>query len=187
MACRAAQRYGLLQPGDLGYFGSIDLGGLPGEEECNEAALAAECKAGFPRSCEMSSDPWLQARAAKLAAEGCRVGLVKECPIEGTWEDFKWRCWVAPVMCFRFSPKVRDDYPYEPARRELAERACRLLGRDACIYLAAQYADGRFPQPVPGRARALAERFCTPAQLADPDDFCRNLSGETQEQLANLP
>lgn len=187
MACRAAQPFGKLKPGMPGYFGSIHCA-LDDDEDCaNERALVSECLAGFPASCEQTSDPQLQERGVRLAAKGCRLGLVRECPIMGTWEDFKRRCWLSPVMCFRHSPKVRHDYPYEPRRRELAERACRLMGRKACIYLAAQYADANFPQPFPGRARELAERFCTSAQIDDPNNFCHNLSGDIQQRLAELP
>lgn len=185
MACRALQRHpgptDALRPGDPGYAGSrgcIDRS----EPGCSEAIREQECNDGFPRSCL----DWRTDRAKQLALEGCLQGIVHECDGDSDPEAFLQRCRVYPIKCLVSHWSLRDDADFALRQRALAERACMIGSRRVCVGLALVYAWGHLEQPVPGRARELVERYCTPADIATEGDPCHELDDQL-EALAKLP
>jgi hypothetical protein len=128
--------------------------------------LRRECEAGFPVSCatQEPDDPLLsgplQVRATMLALEGCRVGILDEC----AWLAFKsWdrsdRDLGAARLC-----KLHMELCSLTHNADLAEYGCQYgTGEEqdhACFAAERGYYELGQPEPVPGRARALAERRC---------------------------
>lgn len=183
MACRALQAVPtgktVLTPRDLGYAGSY--AGCKFNRRCDERRLHLECAKGFARSCRESADEQLHPRGDQLAQDGCAQGLFTDCRENDPAQAFR-KCTLVPRACLSILPKVLPG----PSRENLAERACKIGGRPMCVLLAGHYALGLVPQSIPGRARYLARRFCTPAQIANTKDDCFNLEG-LGAKLARLP
>lgn len=186
MACRALQLApnaagDVLQIGDPGYVGRT----CERPSDCADS-LAAECDDGFAWSCTSSLDPRHESKARELAREGCRRGLVRECEISREADDFLRRCTISLIHCFVSRREHRELEGFARRQRELAERACKIGGKQYCVALALVYAWGHFEQSVPGRARYLVDRFCTPVQIATPGDPCNELEDQL-DALAKLP
>lgn len=158
--------------------------GLPGwagrsrycfHTECVEI-MRQECEAGFPRSCWRVSDVEDEAmvgaeaieRAIGLALDACRAGVLEECYSLSalTKRGFK-AIWAFEQICnlsanCSAGDRIHSDQPLRA--RAALERGCQYGRGDeqelACMRLILGYLQGVYPEPVPGRARALAEWYC---------------------------
>jgi hypothetical protein len=140
------------------------------ELDCWEA-LQQECADGFPASCWSPlhrNDEGALARATELAMEGCQAGLRKECQwlLLHISDHAKW-VFAYGHLCHWAADCGDLSYYFkgEPIKvREIRERGCQ-YGRGtekgiACEAAWRGYLDGTYPEPVPGRGRALVEWSC---------------------------
>jgi len=169
--------------------------GLPGEQGrtgCRDATtdcdplLTAECRHGFPLSCEVlatrtsdaSERDQLVARAGELAREGCRLGIINECEaVAIAWPEpdrraaYEQLCAVQRSECDRLGALLEDEGHRDAARAEY-ERACQygFVRPGNCLELARRYLARELPEPVPGRGQALVRFACAALDASERDD-----------------
>jgi len=177
MNCRALELYATseLDKRLRGWAGRTRVCRTP---ECREATRS-ECADGFPVSCwnlSQDGEPKALERATHLALEGCRAGLLVECrllqrtgSITASLFAHERLCTLALEQCRSFS---EYDYPDHPEGiRDALERGCQFgTGEErefSCgMVVYSGYLEGKYPEPVPGRALALGEWYC---RLKEPD------------------
>lgn len=147
------------------------------ERSCRDA-LRQECAAGLAISCrvllapaEATRSPEERAPTVSLMAEGCRAGLLDECGWLVILSADLAHHRLASAQHCRFAARCVGmtmaplGGPLE--RRNAYERTCQygsgIDQENACMELAFGYHMGRYPEPVPGRGRALAVWNCRDA------------------------
>lgn len=151
--------------------------------ECQED-LRQECAEGFAASCWRISNPSddERARAASLAREGCREGILEECrglfQLPGRDRPSSELEFAAGQFCrlTAICERAVSLYEHEPIKqRDALERTCQYGPKVdniiACDTLADGYRDRLYPEPVPGRGRALAEWRCL-SMHSGPGSLC---------------
>lgn len=146
---------------------------------CTEV-LRQECAEGFPMSCRRLFElagPEERMRAASIAIKGCRAGILNDCRaiygLSPTPADHEFATAQFCTLTGHCMFHVDDDQDPPLEVREELERTCQYVpgfdGEVACDLLVIGYHEGRYPEPVPGRARALAAWKCRDAA---PDSYC---------------
>jgi hypothetical protein len=182
LSCRALRMAHEDLPGAMGRSDSCDPGG--GSSPCDIGVLRKECLAGFVQSCDAFSHPpassapdsaVLKARIPALAQAACQARVEQECfvgkksPAEMR-QALEQMCPLVPAACSGLSKFWLDTDRLHA--RGLAEQACQYGGdgyRGDCLFLAEDYMDGVFPEPVLGRGAALFKKVCDELQNAPWD------------------
>lgn len=137
------------------------------KKECDMAALRIECDTGFPYSCIAltslaAPDRAIDSQTNRFAAEGCEQGAMNECgyilPAKITAAK---RACVALFQCVPLGDLYAAAEQHE-LERDARERWCQFSteGLGGCLELAEDYVQKKFPEPVPGRAKALLNYAC---------------------------
>jgi hypothetical protein len=102
----------------------------------------------------------------ELLADGCEQGIHAECfSLIHEDSDAYWTrsCVLAPRSgACDIINEGRPFKKYGTETRDALERECVMYGEaKRCVMLVFQYVEKAFPQPRPGRAKALHARFCS--------------------------
>lgn len=134
-----------------------------------KVAARAACALGQPIACLNSTqlltgDEYTRAEhlAAPMIAQRCPRGYLMECSYLD--EDDRWlalRCSQTGVDCDGVADARRDKPLLE---RDALETGCQFQNLDLCVQLVKGYRDRRFPEPIAGRADALAKYLCGPVE-----------------------
>lgn len=143
---------------------------------CDVTALRRECEEGFPESCgkmrlfvKADEDSALWERQVRLHIAGCLSGVVSECADAGR----ESRVTAIYRESCRLQSRGCDEVGLSRGReRDVAERACQIgsiWNTKPCKTLVEAYERHDYPEPVPGRAKALREWMCKKAAVGCPD------------------
>jgi len=182
LSCRAL-------PADFGGGPDRRLPGWAGRSneciflECRNI-MRRECEAGFTRSCSKIGDADL-ARATIEALEACRAGVLEECYfLSAHTRDRSEAVFAFERICRLAANCTAGEHIYanQPLEtRDALERSCQ-YGRGfereiACTKLILGYLEGAYPEPVPGRARALADWYCGESESSCTDGILEQAAG----------
>ncbi|HSR97905.1 MAG TPA: hypothetical protein VLM79_12685 [Kofleriaceae bacterium] len=179
MASAPAERRRWLQKGcDLGDAWScekaVDLDQSAGKPEAEVAALTrrtveratVECGQGFAASCLYLAKFHRgdKKRVEVTAKEGCAAGMYADCDVltrndvDPTLRAYAMeeRCTLQGYDCSSLADTRTDP----TGIRDAYEHGCQLGDRDRCLELVKRYRANTLPEPVPGRARDLADYLC---------------------------
>lgn len=181
MSCRSLRRAGDEAPDQ-------SLRGWAGFAQCDaedcRGTLQQECDAGFPMSCwvlvprkayfeEELKHP-LYVRGRRLALEGCRAGLIAECQLmvgKGVRDPAEIQlCRLSMKKCSGLIDQRWNEYGCQYGTGEDQ--------RHSCDHAVMGYLEGRHPEPVPGRTRALIEWICR--RLPDESSCLRMFRGPSR-------
>ncbi|MEO6772474.1 MAG: hypothetical protein ABI467_05555 [Kofleriaceae bacterium] len=154
---------------------------------CEVAALHRECGAGFPVACyELNvANPDQPMSAAeitswpKLSERGCLDGIASEClNLSGYGSDrdqfevAQRLCNLRPGECVELA-EIEVKRHDLTAARDSFERTCQYGDHlfELCAALGTEYLAGTYPEPVPGRARALLDWACPKLHKGNRDRF----------------
>lgn len=124
--------------------------------DCDLNAVRLECFAGLPLACTelyaVADDGHraaLAARTREVRDASCRAGNLFECDVDDVREcEYKDDCAGLSGAAAARGDRLRE--------RDLLERTCQYTSAwGACEILVGDYGRHTYPEPVPGRARAL--------------------------------
>jgi hypothetical protein len=169
---------------------------------CDLATLRRECTEHYPQSCllvpvhapsaDQDRDTQI-AHSLALSREGCRLRISGECNTVikyGTEQEqqqaLERMCPITVGVCDALGQRylVHGDLL---RARELAERACQHWEdprRRICMNLGENYLKGMFPEPEPGRGKALIAWACENTDIPEVFPKCKPRPAKPQRRPA---
>jgi hypothetical protein len=175
--------------------------------DCDRAALQAECVAGFPKSCRRrmgtgsipNTDLPNETRRHELSVVGCTAGIVDECEEAGFSDApavalaaYHQGCLLDRNRCASLG-KYLDEigleepgHPHAIDARDAYERGCQYgTEMEACYNLGVGYILQTYPEPVKGRGAAVLGYACEQlAKTMTPQDL---LAGRSMCKFGKKP